>query len=251
MLDMAPLARSAAEKALAINPANREARGIFGASSGNGRFRFGERPKRISARPWRVNSSLQWCEHAAPYGICCLWDESPKRTEQSPVALETDPLSMILHFSMAMCLYCAKQYRETIEYVRKSPGNRRETIGRSGEQLDGNSFTLLCAGSDYQLPKKCGTGSLVLRACVVARRVVTIRLAISSEARNGAEALRRAWSNLRGLSLLRSRRRGGCYVRCARRRVPGSANRRFSFYPTNRSFDPYRADRASKLCSSE
>ena len=40
--------------------------------------------------------------------------------EQSRLALETDPLSMILHNGMAWSMYYAKQYRETIEYARKA-----------------------------------------------------------------------------------------------------------------------------------
>jgi len=38
--------------------------------------------------------------------------------EQSRLALETDPLSMPLHHGMALCMYYAKQYQETIEYAR-------------------------------------------------------------------------------------------------------------------------------------
>ena len=40
--------------------------------------------------------------------------------EQSRLALETDPLSMLLHFGMALSMYYAKQYRETIEYARRA-----------------------------------------------------------------------------------------------------------------------------------
>ncbi len=40
--------------------------------------------------------------------------------EQSRLALETDPLSMLLHFGMAWSMYLAKQYRETIGYARRA-----------------------------------------------------------------------------------------------------------------------------------
>jgi tetratricopeptide (TPR) repeat protein len=40
--------------------------------------------------------------------------------EQCRLALETDPLSMILHTGMAISLYYARQYREAIEYARRS-----------------------------------------------------------------------------------------------------------------------------------
>jgi tetratricopeptide (TPR) repeat protein len=40
--------------------------------------------------------------------------------EQSRLALETDPLSMNLHFAMAWTMRKAKQYRETIEYAGRA-----------------------------------------------------------------------------------------------------------------------------------
>ena len=40
--------------------------------------------------------------------------------EQSRLALESDPLSMILHFGMAFGTYCTKQYRESIECARRA-----------------------------------------------------------------------------------------------------------------------------------
>jgi len=40
--------------------------------------------------------------------------------EQSRLALETDQLSMPVHFGMAWAICCGKQYRETIEYARRA-----------------------------------------------------------------------------------------------------------------------------------
>ena len=40
--------------------------------------------------------------------------------EQIRLALETDPLSILLHFGMALCMVHAKQYRETIECARRA-----------------------------------------------------------------------------------------------------------------------------------
>jgi len=119
MLDMAPLARSAAEKALAINPANREARGILALLAAMVDFDW--RAAEAHLRQAMAGELVPPVVRAR----CALWyllplGRIPEATEQSRLALETDPLSMILHFSMAMCLYCAKQYRETIEYVRKA-----------------------------------------------------------------------------------------------------------------------------------
>jgi serine/threonine-protein kinase len=44
----------------------------------------------------------------------------PDATEQCRLALAIDPLSMVLHVGMALCLFCAKQYREAIEYARRA-----------------------------------------------------------------------------------------------------------------------------------
>jgi len=40
--------------------------------------------------------------------------------EQDRLALETDPLSMVLHLGMAWSMLAAKQYREAIEYARRA-----------------------------------------------------------------------------------------------------------------------------------
>jgi serine/threonine-protein kinase len=119
MLDMAPLARSAAEKALAIDPANRDAHSVLAALAA------------IVDYDWRA-AETHICQAMAGEPIppavrtrYAVWyllplGRIPEATEQSRLALETDPLSMLLHFGMARCLLGAKQYRETIEYVRKA-----------------------------------------------------------------------------------------------------------------------------------
>jgi tetratricopeptide (TPR) repeat protein len=40
--------------------------------------------------------------------------------EQSRLALESDPLSMLLHFAMTYCLHCLKRNEEAIEYARRA-----------------------------------------------------------------------------------------------------------------------------------
>ncbi len=44
----------------------------------------------------------------------------PDAMAQFRLALETDPISMLLHHGMALSMYYAKRYRETIEYARKA-----------------------------------------------------------------------------------------------------------------------------------
>jgi tetratricopeptide (TPR) repeat protein len=119
MLDMAPLARSAAEKALAIDPANRVARGILAVLAA------------VVDYDWRgaeTHIRQATAGELVPPVVrvrYTLWYLLPlvrvaEALEQSRLALETDPLSILLHFGMSMCLFGAKQYRETIEYVRKA-----------------------------------------------------------------------------------------------------------------------------------
>ena len=40
--------------------------------------------------------------------------------EHSRLALESDPLSTLLHFGLAWCMYCAERYAESIECARKA-----------------------------------------------------------------------------------------------------------------------------------
>ena len=56
------------------------------------------------------------------YALCYLLPlgRVAEAIEQSRLALETDPLSMILHGGMAWSMYAAKQYLETLEYARKA-----------------------------------------------------------------------------------------------------------------------------------
>ena len=119
MLDMAPLARSAAEKALAIDPANREAHGILAvlAAMVDYDWKAAETHLRKAMAGEPIPPVVR-----ARYAVWYLLPlgRIAEAMEQSRLALETDPLSMVLHFGMSMCLFGAKQYRETIEYVRKA-----------------------------------------------------------------------------------------------------------------------------------
>ncbi len=111
MLDMAPLARSAAEKALAIDPANREAHGVLAALAAfvDYHWRAAEAHLRQAMAGELVPPVVR-----ARY---TLWYLLPlgrvaEGLEQSRLALETDPLSMVVHFGMSMCLFGAGR-RET------------------------------------------------------------------------------------------------------------------------------------------
>src|ERR1700722_1839070 len=97
LLEVAPLARSAAEKALAIDPANREARGILAALAAMVDYDWRGAETHIrQAMAGELVPPVVRARYA-------LWYLLPlgrvaEALEQSRLALETDPLSMILHF---------------------------------------------------------------------------------------------------------------------------------------------------------
>jgi eukaryotic-like serine/threonine-protein kinase len=117
--DVAPLAKAAAEKGLAIDPANSEAHSVLAVLTA------------IWDYDWKVAEThfrqAMAAEHVPSlvrirYAMFYLLPlgRVPEAIQQSRLALETDPLSMLLHFGMASSMSAAKQYRETIEYARKA-----------------------------------------------------------------------------------------------------------------------------------
>jgi tetratricopeptide (TPR) repeat protein len=117
--DVAPLARSAAEKALAIDPANSEAHGVLAINAqicdydwkaAETHFR-----KAMAVEPVAPLLRFRYVlYYALPMG------RFADAIEQNRLGLETDPLSMFVHFGMAWSMYYAKQYRETIECARRA-----------------------------------------------------------------------------------------------------------------------------------
>lgn len=119
MAEVAPLAKSAAEKALAIDPASSEAQGTLGMISGTVDY------------DWKAaEAHFQTAMAVEPvpplvrlrYAFYCL---TPQRRlkeaeEQLRLALENDPLSMMLHFGFANTLYCQRQYDRSIEHTAKA-----------------------------------------------------------------------------------------------------------------------------------
>ncbi|MBZ5624077.1 MAG: protein kinase [Acidobacteriia bacterium] len=114
MVEMAPLARSAAENALAIDPALSEAHSILGTVSGAVEYdwKSAERHSQaaMAAEPVpplvRVRYALYFL---TPLG---RFDEAVAQYQR---ALETDPLSMMVHFGLTFALYCKGQYDAAIE----------------------------------------------------------------------------------------------------------------------------------------
>ncbi len=184
---MAPLAKSAAEKALAIDPATSLKHTARWRAWRQTSTMTGKRPKHITARlsvepvPPRVRYSYA-VHYLLPSG------RVPDAIEQCRLALETDPLSMIVHFGMVHSMYAAKQYREAIEYARKAL------------EIDANFHQSGCDGtrptsggpparSDCQLETSCGIGALVPHGRRGYWPRPTIRLAISEHSQEWARKL--------------------------------------------------------------
>jgi serine/threonine-protein kinase len=117
--NVAPLAKSAAEKALAIDPANSEARSVLAivaaAYDYDWKAAYAHFRQAMAAEP--VSPTVRYrylLYYLLPFG------RAADAIEQSRLALETDPLSMILHNGMALSMFAAKQYREAIDYARRA-----------------------------------------------------------------------------------------------------------------------------------
>lgn len=117
--EVTPLAKAAAQKALAIDAANTEAHSVLATVAA------------IYEHDWKLAEihfrSAMASEPVAPperfrYAVNFLLPlgRVQDAVEQSRLALETDPISMLLHAGMCWSLYHAKRYRETIEAARKA-----------------------------------------------------------------------------------------------------------------------------------
>ena len=186
--DVAPLAKSAAEKALAIDPANGEAHSVLGivAAACDYDWKAADTHFRQAMAAEPVPPLVRYryvMYYLLPLGRVA------DAMEQSRLGLETDPLSMILHFGMASSMYYAKQYLETIEYARRAL------------EIDANFYLIwlamgnrpasrrLHSGSDYQLETSCGSGALVLHGWRVLSQQPTIRLAIAEHSQEWVRKL--------------------------------------------------------------
>jgi eukaryotic-like serine/threonine-protein kinase len=117
--EIAPSAKSAAVMALAIDPDNSEAHSVLGiiAALFDNDWKAAEMHFHVAISAKSVPPGVRY-----RYVFYCLLPlgRVPEAIEQSRLGLETDPLSMILHFGMVWRMYIAKQYLETIEYARRA-----------------------------------------------------------------------------------------------------------------------------------
>ena len=117
--DMAPLAKSAAEKALAIDPTNSEAHSVLAVMAAMFDYDW-----KLAETHFRQAMAVEPVPPLVRYRYAMYYllplGRVAEAMEQCRLALENDPLSMVLHFGMAYSMLCAKQYREAIEYARRA-----------------------------------------------------------------------------------------------------------------------------------
>jgi eukaryotic-like serine/threonine-protein kinase len=127
--DVLPLAKSAAEKALAIDPAQSEARSVLAAAAASFDYDWKTADTHFR-RAMAAEPVPPLVRHRFALYYLVPRGRIPDAVEQSRLALETDPLSMVLHFGVATSMYLAKQYRESIEQARRAL------------EIDSNSYLL-------------------------------------------------------------------------------------------------------------
>jgi len=117
--DMAPLAKSAGEKALAIDPATSLARSVLGSIAAACDYDW-----KAAEAHYRKAMSVEPVPPRVRYSYSVHYllpmRRVPEAIEQSRLALETDPLSMTLHWGLVRSISAAKQYREAIECAHRA-----------------------------------------------------------------------------------------------------------------------------------
>jgi len=116
MTEMAPLAKSAAQSALVIDPALSEAHSLLGLLSGAVEYDWKAADRHfqmaMTADPVPPLVRLRYALYfLTPQG---RFDESIAQYRQ---ALETDPLSMMVHFGLAFAFYCKREFDVAIEHA--------------------------------------------------------------------------------------------------------------------------------------
>ena len=117
--DVELLAKAYAVKALTLDPLNNEVHNtlakVVAAYDHDWKTADSHLRKAMASEP--ISSATRYC-----YGTYYLLPlgRVAEALEQNRLALDSDPLSMIIHFGMAWCMYCARQYGESIECARRA-----------------------------------------------------------------------------------------------------------------------------------
>jgi serine/threonine protein kinase/Tfp pilus assembly protein PilF len=119
MTDTAPLARSAAERALAVDSTLSEAHSVLGLLSGSVEYDWMLAKRHfqnaMSAAPVPALVRVRY----ALYFLTPL-QRFEEALEQYKRALETDPLSMMVHFGLGFALYSQRRFEEAMEHAAKT-----------------------------------------------------------------------------------------------------------------------------------
>jgi serine/threonine protein kinase/Tfp pilus assembly protein PilF len=119
MIEMAPLAKSSAQKALAIDETLSEAQSVMGLVTGAVEYDWKTAERHFQAalavKPVPPLVGLR-------YGLYYLtplrrFDEAEEHYKR---ALETDPLSMMAHFGLTNAYYCQRRYNLAIEHAART-----------------------------------------------------------------------------------------------------------------------------------
>jgi len=119
MIEMAPLAKSAAEKALAIDQTLSEAHSVLALITGAVEYDW-----KLAERHFQAAMAVDPVPPLVRvrYGLYFLTPlgRFEEAVAQYQRALETDPLSMMVHFGLAFALYCERRYDEAIEHAARA-----------------------------------------------------------------------------------------------------------------------------------
>jgi eukaryotic-like serine/threonine-protein kinase len=119
MTDTALLAKAAAERALAIDSTLSEAHSVLGLVTGSVEYDW-----RLAQRHFQAAMNADPVPALVRVRYALYFLTPLKRFEEAldqyKQALETDPLSMMVHFGVGFTLYCQRRLDEAIEYAAKT-----------------------------------------------------------------------------------------------------------------------------------
>jgi eukaryotic-like serine/threonine-protein kinase len=119
MVEMAPLARTAAKKALAIDRTLSEAHSVLGLVVGAVDFDWKSAEQHFHAAMASDPVPPLVRVRYALYFLTPL-RRFEEAVEQYRKALETDPLSMMVHFGLSFAFCCQRRFGEAIEHARRA-----------------------------------------------------------------------------------------------------------------------------------
>jgi Tfp pilus assembly protein PilF len=116
MIEMGPLAKSSAEKAVGIDPTLREAHSVLGMAAGAVEYDW-----KLAERHFQAAMAVEPVPPLVRVQYALYFLTPLRRFEQAVAqyqrALETDPLSMMVHFGLSFAFYCERRYDVAIEHA--------------------------------------------------------------------------------------------------------------------------------------